>query len=143
MENEKLGISSKTLTKIIEFIQAKKCEKISDLLSILELEKQNAIKIEQQKENEKLKNSVDFSVSAHQYKAGKAWVCQATENWGVSGKFMNPTETIRDGYETTKHFKLPNGKYIAETIGSKSSAKRIRLEIVDNVIVKQEEYWVK
>jgi hypothetical protein len=78
----------------------------------------------------------EFTTSRHPYKAGKSWVSTATKNWGVSGNFMKHYDVSKDGYYTTKHYKLPDGRYIAETVGSKAHPHRETFIVKDGKIEK-------
>ena len=78
-----------------------------------------------------------FKTEKHQYKAGKSWVSTATENWGVTGDFVKPYDISKDGYETTKHYKLPDGRYIAETVGTRNHPSRKKFIVQDGEIIKK------
>lgn len=91
----------------------------------------------------KTKKLVEYDVEQHQYKAGKAWIAKATKNWGVEkDSWQKPYDVVKEGYYTTKFYKLPDGRYVANTVGSKRFQKRIRLEIKGGEIVKEESFSV-
>lgn len=86
------------------------------------------------KERAKKPRFAEFTTSRHPYKAGKSWVSTATKNWGVSGNFVRAYDVSKDGNYTTKHYKLPDGNYIAETVGSKSYPDRKKFIVKDGKI---------
>lgn len=86
------------------------------------------------KERSEKPKFVEFTTTRHSYKAGKSWVSTATKNWGVSGDFVSAYDVSKDGYYTTKYYKLPEGNYIAETVGSKNHPKRMKFIVKDGKI---------
>lgn len=80
----------------------------------------------------------EITLESNQYKgSGKCWV-QAVED-GKRGGFVDPYNVVKtDKYRTEKTYRLSPGKYLVNTVGSKSQDKRYYLVVAPDFTASQE-----